>query len=131
MKLLFGAIGVLILCSLSHTAPVPKEKAKEPSTPDISGECQFGMVKQTGRKIVISGHANWYAEGEIRKDGKTLGILWTTANGDRALAVYAINGQELSGHWQWEAYSEIDEKGNLVAKEGYGLSYELLRERKE
>lgn len=103
-----GALCIILVLAgafISESAPPDKPKKKRPlPVPEISGECSYGTITQTGRKVWIDGHANWYvADGEIKDDG-TLYVKWIhRGTGRIATGRYAINEDtSIVGAWAWD-----------------------------
>lgn len=91
--------------------PAPKAEAKQ-AIPDLAGESRWGFITQKGRAISITGHDQWEASGEIRKDGK-LFVTWILTGTERAgPALYTINPDgSITGHWNYSDRVMIDKDG--------------------
>lgn len=91
--------------------------AKQPTpkvVPVIAGESAWGSIAQIGRKVHVSGHPMWEADGVIRKDGK-LYVVWTLlSDGRQAPGLYTIQDDgEIKGSWTWEA-EEVETEGEFT-----------------
>lgn len=108
MRTILAVIVLTFVAFASDAKPDPQkktpqaEKLKAPPVPMLIPSCQFGAIKQDGRKFTIEGSESWAATGEISKDGKTASVTWfRLPEGRLAAAVYAIEASgEMRGSWQ-------------------------------
>lgn len=94
--------------------PTPK---KDAPIPNLAGPSNWGQISQDGRKITVTGHERWTAEGEIRKDG-TVYLLWTqVSDGKRAPGLYQVKDEGIFGLWNWGEYVEVLPSGEMKGLE--------------
>lgn len=103
-RILLGAILSLFSPILLATPVLPPSPQK-PKIPKVTMESNWGVVTQNDKRVFISGHEHWSAEGHFREDGKVY-ILWTeNSNGREAPGLYEVKIDSktkrvfLQGHW--------------------------------
>ena len=85
------------------TTSAPYIEPPEHPHPWIAGTCIFGIIRQVGMKVTISG-PGWTAEGEIQSPGKEcqrLVLRWMSPSKRPALGIYRIEGNGLYGDWEY------------------------------
>jgi hypothetical protein len=127
MRTLPVLLSLCILAAITGAAPVRERAEPSPPAPekksDLSGECRWGTITQTGKLLKIDGKATlegtWDGHGVVRDDG-TLSILWRERDQDRtALSVYqAVGDGRFIGTWGWAGECNLEDTGALVGNLG-------------
>ena len=97
---------ILLLLALAPVPPAPR--------PDAVGDCPFGRIEITGRRIVIVGPL-WTAHGEIAQGWAH--VTWTLG-GRRARASYWMAEGGFDGAWAWD-----DDGGEPIREERFPVTW--------
>jgi hypothetical protein len=105
-------------CHCFETAAPDKPGPKEqPAIPDLAGETNWGLLRQNGSQLDISGCPSWSASGQINKDG-TVSLLWHQLDdrqptGRTAPSHYTIFPDRLEGRWAYSEDVTVNKDGTL------------------